>query len=82
MFVTTRDFRANQSKYIGKARNGEEVVLYSRCGSVKLVPYDDDNDSVSPALQKKIDAARKAFREGKCVTCKTAKESIAYFRSL
>lgn len=81
MFVTTRDFRANQSKYIGKARNGEEVVLYSRRGSVKLVPYDDDN-TVSPQLQKKIDTARKAYREGKCKTLHTEQEIRDWFRSL
>lgn len=81
MFVTTRDFRANQSKYIRKARNGEDVVLYSRKGSVKLVPYDDDN-AVTPALQKKIDAARKAYREGKCITLSTEQEIRDWFRSL
>lgn len=81
MFVTTRDFRANQSKYIAKARNGEEVVLHSRKGCVKLVPYDDDN-AITPELQKKIDAARKAYREGKCVTLGTEREIRDWFRSL
>lgn len=81
MFVTTRDFRANQSKYIAKARNGEEIVLHSRKGSVKLVPY-DDNTTITPELQKKIDAARKAHREGKCITLETEQEIRDWFRSL
>ena len=40
MIVTGRDFRANQSKYIGFAHNGEDVILKSRAGSVKLIPVD------------------------------------------
>ncbi len=38
MIVTARDFRANQSKYIGYAHNGEDVILKSRAGYVKLLP--------------------------------------------
>ena len=40
MIVTGRDFRANQSKYIGYAHNGEDVILESRAGSVRLIPVD------------------------------------------
>ena len=40
MIVTGRDFRANQSKYIGIAHSGEDVILKSRAGSVKLIPVD------------------------------------------
>ena len=40
MIVTGRDFRANQSKYIGMAHSGEDVILKSRAGSVRLIPVD------------------------------------------
>ena len=40
MIVTGRDFRANQSKYIGMAHSGEDVKLKSRAGSVRLIPVD------------------------------------------
>lgn len=40
MIVTGRDFRANQSRYIGYAHNGEDVILKSRAGSVRLIPVD------------------------------------------
>lgn len=33
--VTSKDFRANQSKYIGYAHSGEDVILKSRVGSLK-----------------------------------------------
>ena len=34
--VTTRDFRANQTKFLDMALRGEHVVLKSRRGSVRL----------------------------------------------
>ena len=40
MIVTGRDFRANKSKYIGMARSGEDVILRSRAGSVRLIPVE------------------------------------------
>ena len=40
MTVTGRDFRANQSRYIGMAHSGEDVILRSRAGSVRLIPVD------------------------------------------
>lgn len=79
--VSARDFRANQSKYIGMAFDGEEVFLTSRIGRVKLAPQYDDN-VITPKLQKKIDAARKAFREGKCITIRTHEEMDEFLNSL
>ncbi len=40
MIVTSSDFSANQSKYIGIAHSGEDVILKSRAGSVRLIPVD------------------------------------------
>ena len=46
MVVTSRDFRANQSRYIGYAHNGEDVILKSRAGSVRLIPVDTSKEKV------------------------------------
>ena len=40
--VTTRDFRTNQTKYLDMALRGEQVVLKSRRGSVRLMPVEDE----------------------------------------
>ena len=40
MIVTGTDFRANQSRYIGMSHSGEDVILRSRAGSVRLIPVD------------------------------------------
>lgn len=41
--ISTRDFRANQSKFLEMANNGEDIVLKSReKGSFKLVPVREE----------------------------------------
>ncbi len=42
--VTTREFRANQTKFLGMARRGEHVVLKSRLGSFRLTPTEDEEE--------------------------------------
>jgi len=46
--VTTRDFRANQTKFLDMALRGEQVVLKSRRGSVRLMPVEDEDEEVEP----------------------------------
>ena len=50
--VTSRDFRANQSRYIGIAHRGEDVILKSRAGSVRLIPV--DTSDVSEQKENKV----------------------------
>ena len=58
MVITARDFRANQSKYIGIAHSGEDVILKSRAGSVRLMPLD-----VVGAIGKEKNEKEKNHRE-------------------
>ena len=46
--VTTRDFRANQTKFLDMALRGEHVVLKSRRGSVRLTPVEDEDEEEEP----------------------------------
>ena len=41
--VSGRDFRANQAKYVGYARNGEDVIVKARFGSWRVVPITEDD---------------------------------------
>lgn len=42
--ISTRDFRANQSKFMDMANNGEDIILKSRKnGSFKLVPLTEED---------------------------------------
>lgn len=67
--LTGREFRANQSKYVGVARSGEDVVVKSRAGSFRIVPITDDDivvgkDDLSESLYKALLEVKNA-REGK-----------------
>lgn len=42
--VSTRDFRANQTKFLDMALRGEHVVLKSRRGSVRLMPIEEEEE--------------------------------------
>jgi len=38
--VTSKDLKANLSRYISYAHQGEDVILKSRTGCVRLIPVD------------------------------------------
>ena len=47
LVISTRDFRANQTKFLNMANNGEDIVLKSRDnGSFKLVPVKENDDLI------------------------------------
>ena len=67
--LTGREFRANQSKYLGVARSGEDVVVKSRAGSFRIVPSADSDivigkDDLSESLYKSLLEIKNA-KEGK-----------------
>ena len=64
--VSTRDFRANQTKYMGMANEGEDVVLKSRdCGSFKLVPvtYEEETAEEENDITEDLKEALIQFKE-------------------
>ncbi len=64
MIVTSREFRANQSRYIGFAHNGEDVILKSRAGSVRLIPVDtSETKTVSRNLAVELQSALTDIKE-------------------
>ena len=76
--VSIREFRANQSKYLGLAASGESVILTSRAGSFKIVPVTEDDSLVSKKeFFARIDEARKSIAEGKGTTV-SSKEELDY----
>ena len=76
--VSIREFRANQSKYLGLAASGESVILTSRAGSFTIVPVTEDDSLVSKKeFFARIDEARKSIAEGKGTTV-SSKEELDY----
>lgn len=46
--VSTTDFWANQTKYLGMVDRGEHVILKSRRGSYRLLPVEDEEEEEEP----------------------------------
>lgn len=63
--INTREFRANQKKYYDLATK-EKVIIRRGRQSFALVHVEDDELTVTPELQVKIDKARAEIRAGKC----------------
>jgi antitoxin (DNA-binding transcriptional repressor) of toxin-antitoxin stability system len=78
--ISTRDFRANQTKFLDMVNKGEDIVLKSReKGSFKIVPIREDDTLMSKEeFFAKIDHSLKQVEEGK-VTCQHDNETVEEF---
>lgn len=61
--VSTRDFRANQTKFLGMARRGEHVVLKSRLGSFRLTPEVEEENDPKRDVTAEVCRALKDWKE-------------------
>lgn len=62
--ISTRDFRANQTKYLNMARKGEDIILKSRSsGSFKLTPVEADDNIVKRDLTEELRLALQQVRD-------------------
>ncbi len=41
--ISTRDFRDNQTKYLGLVNSGKDVILKSRAGNFRIIPLSEDD---------------------------------------
>ena len=85
--ITGRQFRANQSKYIRIAHNGERVILSSRAGYAELTPISEEDKKFddyvqSEQFQKYAAKVVQEYKEGKAVVLRTPEEIEAYLNSL
>lgn len=78
--ISSRDFRSNQSKYLGMAAKGQGIILKTRSlGSFKITPLTEDDTLMSKEeFFRKLERARKEIKEGKGTVLKT-KEDIDRF---
>ena len=81
--LTFSDFRKNMASSFDHVDAGEHAFINR--GSKKIyaiIPVDDDDLMITPALAAKIEKARKEYSEGKGVTLKTHEDIDQYFESL
>ncbi len=62
--VTAREFRANQSRILTAARDGQSVLLTSRVGNFKIVPIDSEDAIIESHLKTALEEV-KAHKEGR-----------------
>jgi len=81
--VTTRDFRTNQTKYLDMALRGEQVVLKSRRGSVRLMPVEDEKPKrdVTAEICRGMKHWKEYLETGKSDYFRPAKELLNELRN-
>lgn len=56
--VSAREFRANQSAVLAKAKRGESILLTSRLGMFKIMPVTEE-DSLTTRLSESLAEVKK-----------------------
>jgi len=82
--VSTRDFRANQTKFLDMALRGEHVVLKSRRGSVRLIPVEEEEPrrDVTAEICQGMKDWKEYLETGKSDKFRPASELIDELRNL
>ncbi len=80
---TSREFRSQQAHVFDLADQGEKVIIRrNRKKAYTLVPIENDDLTITPELQARIDKARAEIKAGNCVTLKSHTDIDTYFDSL
>ncbi len=84
VIINSRQFRANQSRYLEIASHGGGVILRSRSfGSFKIVPVtEDDTLMTKEEFFRKVDEGIRQIEEGKGTNVRTPEELDEFFESL
>lgn len=65
------------------ADKGEKVIIRrSKKQAYTLVPIEDDDLTITPELQARIDKARAEIKAGNCVTLRSSEELDRYLETL
>ncbi len=61
--ITTREFRANQGKFLTAAKRGQSVILTSSYGNFKIMPVTEE-DNLTTRLSRSLEQV-KQIKDGK-----------------
>ena len=70
--ITVRDFRTNLSANFDRVDAGERILVRRRNRVYTIVPVEDDDLTITPELQAKIDKARQEYKEAKTLHFESA----------
>lgn len=81
--VSTTDFRANQTKYLGMVDSGEAVILKSRRGSYRLIPVEEEEPKrdVTAEICRGMKHWKEYLETGKSDYFRPAKELLNELRN-
>ncbi len=80
---TSREFRSQQAHVFELADQGEKVIIRrSKKQAYTLVPVSDDDFTITPELQARIDKARAEIKAGECITVRGKEELNTYLAFL
>lgn len=80
--LSVRDYRNNLASSFARADQGERVLIRRKNHLYALVSVGREDLAITPALQRRIDEAEKACRDGRCTSCSTPEELEMFFNSL
>ena len=64
LVISTRDFRANQTKFLDMVNNGDDIVLKSReKGSFKLVPVKEEDAIIKRDIMAELKGALQQVKD-------------------
>ncbi|MDE6680480.1 MAG: hypothetical protein K2J92_03910 [Muribaculaceae bacterium] len=80
--LSVRDYRNNLAASFDRADRGETVLIRRKNRIYTLTSVGEEDLMITPVLQKRIDEARQACREGHCISCRTREELDSFLDSL
>ena len=80
--LSVSDYRNNLAASFDRADNGERVLIRRKNHIYALVSVGREDLTITPALQKRIEEAEAACREGRCISCSTNEELDSFLDSL
>jgi antitoxin (DNA-binding transcriptional repressor) of toxin-antitoxin stability system len=81
--LTAREFRDKQASVFACADKGERVIIRRKGKKAyTLVPVEEDDLIISPALQAKIETARKELKKGETLHFDNVDDAISWMDSL
>ena len=80
--LSIRDFRSNLASSFDKVDAGERVLIRRNRKIYTIVSVEEDDLTITPALAKKIEDARRAHQNGETIKCGDAGELKDFLAAL
>ena len=80
--LTVRDFRNNMAKSLDRVDAGERVYVRRNRKLYTIIPVEDDDLTITPALAAKIEQARQEHKQGRTLKFESAKDAQQWMDEL